>query len=94
MSVSGVYLLECPYEGVTMLKIGFSKDVVKRLKQHKTSNPYIIPLGYIETEDYKSLEKEIHYKARFFKVKKEWFLNKEQIKKYFYEHANYKSYKE
>lgn len=90
--MSGVYLLECPYEGVTMLKIGFSKDVVKRLKQHKTSNPYIVPLGYIETVDYKQLEKDIHYKARMFKVKKEWFLNKEQIKKYFYEHTNFKNY--
>ena len=89
---SGVYLLECPYDGVTMLKIGYSKDVVKRLKQHKTSNPYIVPLGYIETKEYKSLEKEIHYKCRSFKLKDEWFLNKEQIKNYFYEHTDYKSY--
>lgn len=90
--LSGVYLLECPYEGVTMLKVGFSKDVVKRLKQHQTSNPYIVPLGYIQTNDYKSLEKEIHYKARIYKIKKEWFLNKEQIKKYFYEHKEFKNY--
>ena len=89
---SGVYLLECPYEGIIMLKIGYSKDVVKRLKQHKTSNPYIVPLGYIETNEYKQLEKEIHYKARMFKLKKEWFLNKEQIKNYFYDHPKYKSY--
>lgn len=90
--MSGVYLLECPYEGVTMLKIGFSKDVVKRLKQHQTSNPYIVPLGYIITDNYKELEKEIHYKARMYKLKKEWFLNKEQIKKYFYEHRDFKNY--
>ena len=89
---SGVYLLECPYEGVTMLKIGFSKDVVKRLRQHKTSNPYIIPIGYIATEDYKEIEKNIHYKARQYKVKKEWFLNKECIKEYFYNHENYNKF--
>ena len=89
---SGVYLLECPYDGVTMLKIGFSKDVVKRLKQHKTSNPYINPLGYIEAGNYKELEKTIHYKARAYKFKKEWFLNKEQIKNYFYEHKDFKNY--
>lgn len=89
---SGVYLLQCPYEGVTMLKIGFSKDVYKRLKQHKTSNPYIIPIGYIITDNYKQLEKDIHHKARIYKVKKEWFLNKEQIIQFFKEHTNYKSY--
>ena len=90
--ISGVYLLECPYEGITMLKIGYSKDVVKRLKQHKTSNPYIVPLGYIETIEYKSLEKEIHYKCRNYKLKKEWFLNKEQIKNYFFKHEDFKNY--
>lgn len=90
--MSGVYLLECPYEGVTMLKIGYSKDVVKRLKQHKTSNPYIVPLGYIETSEYKQLEKEIHFKARMYKFTTEWFLNKEQIKNYFYTHKDYKSW--
>jgi|688.fasta_scaffold1197249_2 hypothetical protein len=89
MTNSGVYLLECPYEGVTMLKIGFSKDVVKRLKQHQTSNPYIVPLGYIQSDDYKYLEKSIHHKCRIYKLKKEWFLNKEQIKNYFKEHKDY-----
>ena len=89
---SGVYLLECPYDGVTMLKIGFSKDVVKRLKQHKTSNPYIVPLGYIESSDYKFLEKQIHIKCRSYKLKEEWFLNKQEIKDYFYGHTNFKSY--
>lgn len=89
---SGVYLLECPYDGVTMLKIGFSKDVVKRLKQHKTSNPYIVPLGYIESSDYKFLEKQIHTKCRNYKLKEEWFLNKQEIKDYFYEHKDFKKY--
>lgn len=89
---SGVYLLECPYDGVTMLKIGFSKDVVERLKQHKTSNPYIVPLGYIESSDYKFLEKQIHIKCRSYKLKEEWFLNKQEIKDYFYGHTNFKSY--
>jgi predicted GIY-YIG superfamily endonuclease len=92
MGSSGVYLLQCPYEGIVILKIGFSKNVVKRLKQHQTSNPYIVPLGYIETKDYKQLEKDIHYKARMFKIKKEWFLNKEQIKNYFKNHEHYKNY--
>ena len=89
---SGVYLLECPYDGVTMLKIGYSKDVVKRLKQHKTSNPYVIPLGYIETDNYKQLEKELHYKCRMYKMTKEWFLNKEGIKTHFKSLPNYKSF--
>ena len=89
--MSGVYIIECPYQGVTLLKIGFSKDVVKRLKQHKTSNPLIVPLGYIETTDYKELEKEIHYRSRMYKIAKEWFMNKDQIKNYFYEHKEFKS---
>lgn len=86
---SGVYLIKCPYEGIEMLKIGFSKDVLKRLKQHKTSNPLIEVIGYIAEKDYKWLEKEIHYKCRKYQYKTEWFYNKPEIITYFTSHENF-----
>lgn len=90
---SGVYLIRCPYEGITMLKIGFSKNVAKRLKTHKSSNPLIEIIGYIESDNYKWLEKDIHYKCRLHKYKTEWFYDKPQITNYFLTHTNFKQCK-
>jgi predicted GIY-YIG superfamily endonuclease len=50
---SGVYLLKSPYKGIEMLKIGCSKNVLSRVKTHKSSNPLAEFIGYIETDNYK-----------------------------------------
>lgn len=87
---SGVYLLACPYAGTTMLKIGFAKDVKKRIKTHKSSNPLLEVIGYIYSEDYKWLEKDIHKKCSKYKYSTEWFFYKEEIINYFKKHENFK----
>jgi hypothetical protein len=88
----GVYLLRCPYNNITMLKIGFSNNVLKRLKTHISSNPLIEPIGFIMTDDYKTLEKEIHKKCNIYKYSTEWFYDKSQIVEYFKTHNSYKSF--
>lgn len=86
----GVYLIKCKYSGVDMLKIGFSNNVEKRLKQHKTSNILLEPIGFIETDDYKTLEKDIHYKCRKYRYNLEFFYYKEVIIDLFKNHPNFK----
>lgn len=87
--MSGVYLIKCPYQGIDMLKIGFSKDVLKRIKQHKTSNTLQEPIGYIASDNYKWLEKDIHHKCRKYKFNTEWFFYKDVIVDYFKDHENF-----
>lgn len=86
---SGVYLLECNYNGVDVYKIGFSKDVHKRIKTHISSNPLLKPIGYISTADYKWMESEIHYKCRHLRMNKEWFFKREGILKEFENNINF-----
>lgn len=88
-NISGVYLIKCEYDGLDMLKIGCSKNILKRFKQHTTSNPLHKPIGYIVTDNYKWLEKDILYKCRLHKYNKEWFFYKDVIINYFKNHENY-----
>lgn len=88
---SGVYLLACPYSGTTMLKIGFAKDVHKRIKTHKTSNPLLEVIGYIYSEDYKWLEKHIHQRCAKYKYSTEWFFYRDEIINYFKEHEQFRT---
>ena len=87
---SGVYLLSCPYSGTVMWKIGFAKDVYKRIKTHKTSNPLLEVIGYIASEDYKWLEKEIHKKCSKYRYSTEWFFYKQEIIDFFENHEQFK----
>jgi hypothetical protein len=88
----GVYLLKAPYDGIDMLKIGFSKNILKRIKSHISSNPFLEVIGWIETEDYKRLEKQIHWKCRTFRYKNtEWFRYKEAITDFFTGHKDFKT---
>lgn len=85
----GVYLIKCPYSNIDMLKIGFSNNIEKRIKQHKTSNILIEPIGFIETDDYKELEKDIHYKCRKHRYNLEFFFCKDVILDLFKKHPNF-----
>jgi hypothetical protein len=89
MSNSGVYLIRTEYKGVSMLKIGFSKDVLKRVKTHKTSNKLQEVIGYIKEDNYKWLEKEIHNRCKKYKYDTEFFFDKEVIVDYFLNHENF-----
>lgn len=89
MNKSGVYLIECPYDGINMLKIGCSSNISKRLNTHKSSNPLVETIGYIETNDYKWLEKDIHKKCKKYQYKGEWFYKKEAIIEFFKTHNGF-----
>jgi len=55
-----------------MIKIGYSKDIKKRIKSLKTASPYpLLLLGYIEgnMDD----EKYYHEKFKKFHMEREWF---------------------
>lgn len=82
-TISGVYLLKCPYKGINMLKIGCSKNVLKRIATHKSSNPLIEVLGVIISEDWFNLEREIHLKCKAYRFRLEWFYFNEKILDYF-----------
>lgn len=89
MEIPGVYLIKCPYDGVEMLKIGCSKNILKRIKNHVSSNPLVEVVGYIQTDNYKWLEKDIHHKCRNHRYKLEWFYYKEVIIDFFKNHEGF-----
>jgi predicted GIY-YIG superfamily endonuclease len=74
---SGVYLIHD--KNANLYKIGHSVDCIRRLKQHKTSNPDLILIGYIKTKQYKKLEVEIHNELHTLKYKPEWFILDERV---------------
>lgn len=88
---SGVYLLESTHKGISLLKIGYSKDVFRRVKTHKTSNPLIKPIGYIQTSFYKEYEKLMHKKCIKYKYTDEWFFDKDAIRQHFLNHTDFKT---
>jgi len=56
------------------IKIGISGDVPKRLKQLRTGSPYKLKLmGWIQAENDRKLEKELHDKYKDFNTHLEWF---------------------
>lgn len=89
LNIQGVYIIECPYDGINMLKIGCSSNIYKRLNNHKSSNPLIESIGYIKSNNYKWLEKDIHHKCRNYKYKGEWFYKNENIINYFKTHKDF-----
>jgi len=54
------------------VKIGFSKDVEKRLKQLQTSSPFDLEIIYTEFAAIER-EKQLHEKYKEYQVKGEWF---------------------
>ena len=90
---SGIYLLLCKYKNITLLKIGKSENVFKRYKQHKTSNPNIEFLCYIQTE-HLNIESELHYKFSSHRYSKEWFNYDYSIINFFEKHCSYNNHHE
>ena len=82
-----IYLIENVIGGETRYKIGYAKNLDKRLKQLETGNPGIMNI----IKRYKSkwgrvLENKIHRKFSDNNIKNEWFiLNQEQIDKFIIE---------
>jgi hypothetical protein len=79
---SGVYLLQVVYADKTLLKIGKSENCLERFKTHKSSNPDIQFICFIQTEDL-SLETQLHNKYQEFRYSNEWFIYDYSIVDYF-----------
>ena len=54
------------------VKIGYSTNVERRLKQLSTGNPNILTVIALLGGD-KRLEKELHFKFRHYRINREWF---------------------
>lgn len=69
---SGVYVIKV--QNSSKYKIGRTINIKKRIKQFSTGNPFNIKLLYfIETINYKKLEKNLHNILKQFRIKGEWF---------------------
>ena len=56
------------------IKIGISKDVRRRLNQLQTGSPYELKLmSWLEADDDRALEKELHEKYSKYRTHREWF---------------------
>ena len=64
------------------VKVGFSSDVIGRLRSLKTAlDSSIILIGYIHSIDYKTIEKEMHSFFEKRRISGEWFkISKGEIK--------------
>ena len=65
-----LYIIQSDFTG--MIKIGRSKDPIKRLKQLQTGNPNMLKLiAYFKDQGWK--EKFIHENLSRYRLKGEWF---------------------
>lgn len=55
------------------LKIGYSKDVYKRLKTLNTGNISTLVVLKVLTKANRNVESQLHFKFRHYRVNKEWF---------------------
>lgn len=63
------------------LKIGYAENLMSRLKAYDTHNPDYQLLGVIDGD--KTVEKEIHNKFSYLRVKGEWFQDSKEIRREF-----------
>lgn len=87
----GVYLIKQSFEGNSYLKIGHSKNVHERIKNHRCSNPFFDFIGYINTADHKELELVLHKNCQHLKYRTEWFIYHSNIEDFFKNHKQFKS---
>jgi hypothetical protein len=60
--------------GTNRVKIGFSKDPMRRLATLQTAHADLLDLESIQrTRDYRTLEQELHHKHRGTRIRGEWF---------------------
>lgn len=72
-SVGGYVYFVKPKRGDNV-KVGFSSDIISRLRSFKTvfDSPIIL-IGYIYSDDYKNIEKELHSFFEKKRISGEWF---------------------
>ncbi len=86
---SGVYLLQMETKDKPLIKIGKSENVFERFKNIQTGNPIVKFIGYLSTENYDDLEKQLHLQFKNLKFKGEWFTLNPKITEYFITHPNW-----
>jgi len=72
--MSYIYLIKCEVDETILYKIGYSKDVKRRLKELKTSNPNPLEIvATFETKHNRKLETSFHNYYKHKNVNGEWF---------------------
>lgn len=72
LSHTGVYIVNI--RNTNKYKIGYTKDMERRLNDFKTSNPFSIDLHFfVFTENVKQAERELHTLLACYRTVGEWF---------------------
>lgn len=76
-----IYLLETEYKDQKLYKIGYTDDISRRMKQHKTSNPMceLAMWKHGDTQD----EANLHKLCEKWRYSTEWFLGIPEVKETF-----------
>lgn len=76
----GLYIIEI--RNSDLYKIGVTKNIVQRMKQFETANPFEFYLhGFYQTEKCRDLESILHHQFKHKRFKREWFkLNEDELK--------------
>jgi DNA-binding XRE family transcriptional regulator len=74
-----IYLISCDDK---FLKIGYTKNIKKRLRELQTSNPIKLELCHLIDGDV-NLEKELHFMFKYLRSQGEWFDFDNSILQYF-----------
>jgi len=82
----GVYLIECSYAKVKLLKIGKSSNCKTRIINMRCDNPLIKHIGTLRVENYSVLEKQLHSQYKELTYAGEWFKYSNKILARFKEH--------
>lgn len=76
-----VYFMRCESPDL-QVKIGYAKDLAGRLSGVRTSNPYPVRvLTYFWTENFASVEKQLHDRFAQHRIRREWFCSTPDIEK-------------
>jgi len=72
LDTSGVYLIRI--QNTDKYKIGFTKNLKKRIQQLSTGNPENLKIEFfVATTNYKFLEKKLQEKSKEYRIGGEWF---------------------
>lgn len=70
-----IYVFRGRYEPFWLVKIGKAKDVVQRMKSHRTANPHGVKmLAVIRVKNMTTAERNIHHRFKNLRRNGEWFL--------------------
>lgn len=85
-AISGIYFIECTGHG--LVKIGWSENVPRRLKQLQAGCPFVLRIvGFMPGFGSKD-ESVLHYHLQRDRVRGEWFRMSKTVRRYIAKHAS------